>query len=125
METPETPETRPEIVRRKVWVPFPYGERVAHRRAAGALTWGGFVPLPDPLEGDVEYEILITEVPEGVMAASAWLQEAEDRVPIAEAAQLVTAGVALDVRRGTLRILGCHDFVHWPLPAGIMLILHW
>jgi len=125
METPETPETRPEIVRRKVWIAFPYGERVAQRRASGALTWGGFVVLPDRLDGDVEYEIIITEIPEGVMAASAWLQEAEERVPIAETAQFSTRGVALDVRHGTLRILGSHDFIEWPLPTGIMLILHW
>jgi hypothetical protein len=123
--TMETPETQPEVVRQKTWVTFPYGERVAKDRAAGAHTWGGFVALPDRLEGEVEYEIIITEIPEGVMAASAWLQEAEERVPIAETAQFVTLGIALDVRRGTLRVLGSHDFIEWPLPAGMMLILHW
>lgn len=128
METPETPRTpaiAPEVVRRKVCVAFPYGERVAQRRATGALSWGGFVAAPDRLEGDVEYEIVVTEIPEGVMAASAWLQEADDRVPIAETAQFFTLGVALDVRRGTLRVTGGHDFTPWPLPVGIMLILHW
>jgi hypothetical protein len=125
MDTSETPETEPEIVRQKVWVAFPYSERVAKLRAAGANTWGGFVVLPDRLEGDVEYEIIITEIPEGVMAASAWLQEAEERVPIAETAQFITGGVALDVRRGALRVLGYHDFIEWSLPTGIMLILHW
>lgn len=125
MAAPETPETQPEIVRRQMWVAFPYGESVAKRRAGGAHTWGGFIPLHDRLEVDVEYEIVITGIPEGVMAASAWLQEAEERVPIAETARFVTAGVALDVRRGSLRVLGFHDFTPWPLSAGIMLMLHW
>jgi hypothetical protein len=125
MGTPETPETPPEVVRLTVWVTFPYAERVAKLRASGAVTWGGFVALPEHLDGDTEYEILVTEIPEGVMAASAWLQEAEDRVPIAATAQFFTLGVALDVRRGALRILGSHDFLGWSLPAGLMLILHW
>lgn len=121
----EAPDPQPVVVRRTMWVTFPHRERAEQRRASGEWTWGGFVALPELMEGEVEYEVVLAQIPEGVMAVTAWLQEAEDGVPIAETARFRTDGVALDVRRGTLRVLGHHDFVDWPLPAGIMLILHW
>jgi hypothetical protein len=124
-EREETREAAREVARWTLWLPFPHRGRAEQRRAGGDRTWGGFVPLPEALFAETEYEIILTEIPEGVMAASAWLQEAEDRVPISGTARFYTDGVALDVRRGTLRVIGRHDFEYWPLPAGVMLILHW
>jgi hypothetical protein len=121
----DAPETQPEVIRRTLWASFSHRDRAEGRRAAGAQTWGGFVALPERLEGEVAYEIILAEIPDGVMAVSAWLQEAEDGVPIAGTARFFTDGVALDVRHGTLRLLGRHDFLEWSLPAGIMLLLHW
>jgi hypothetical protein len=66
-----------------------------------------------------------SDIPEGVLAVSAWLQEAEDGVPIFGTARFYTDGIALGVRHGVLRVLGGHDFGDGSLPAGIMLLLHW
>src|SRR5262245_7107374 len=82
---------------------FPYRERAERRHAAGESSFGCFVSLPVLLAGDTGYEILIAGVPEGVMAVSAWLQEADDGVPMVAAARFQTEGVALDVRRGEVR----------------------
>jgi hypothetical protein len=110
---------------RAVWLSFPQRRAAEQRRAAGARSFGGFVVLPEWLVGGTAYEIRVTEIPEGVLAVSAWLQEAEHGVPIHGTARFYTEGVALDARHGTLRVLGHHDFAAWPLPAGILLFLHW
>jgi hypothetical protein len=108
-----------------VQLDFPHRERAERRHTGGESSFGCFVALPALLAGNTGYEIRVTGIPEGVMAVSAWLQEADDGVPMVAAARFQTEGVALDVRRGEVRVLGRHDFQAWPLPAGLLLILHW
>src|SRR5439155_10298248 len=78
-----------------VQLDFPHRERAERRHAAGESSFGCFVSLPALLAGDTGYEILVAGIPEGVMAVSAWLQEADDGVPMVAAARFQTEGVAL------------------------------
>jgi hypothetical protein len=114
-----------EVARQTLRFAFPHRDRAEQRYIAGQRSIGCFCVLPEWLAGDAEYEIVLTGIPEGVLAVSAWLQEAEDGVPIFGTARFYTDGIALDVRHGVLRVLGGHDFGDWSLPAGIMLLLHW
>jgi len=114
-----------EVARQSVRLAFPDRDRAEQRHAAGERSFACFCVLPEWLAGHTPYEILITDIPEGVMAVSACLQEAEDGVPIFGAACFHTDGIVLDVRYGVLRVLGRHDFCAWSLLAGIMLLLHW
>jgi hypothetical protein len=106
-------------------VRFPFRDQASQRYVAGERCFGCFVVLPERLVGGIDYDIILTDIPEGVMAASGWLQETEDGVPIAATARFYTQGIAMDVRHGLIRVLGGHDFRAWSLPAGIMLLLHW
>jgi len=117
--------TQREGARRTVRLSLPRHSAAEQRHATGARSFGCFVMLPEACVGETEYEVLVTDIPEGVMAVSAWLQEAEDGVPIVGTARFRTEGVALDVRFGLLRVLGGHDFRAWALPTGMMLLLHW